>query len=178
MDVTKLIKNFHALLKSSLPFLRSAGVTVGDDEWDAFAELAFQVTVHSPIERKLGKPITGQYGAWPELTSQKYQINAKAEAGATALIGYARTAPGGLIEARYENGKNLLHPVDLIFREFSHPFKSTEDSEWLEYVLGEVLKTEQLDPKVRALICVPVERCRFTLEAIEFPESPGRPTLR
>lgn len=160
-----LLKNFHEFLKSSLPYLRHAEVTVGSDEWDEFTEATFQLMVLSPVEESLGVSIDWTYETWPsEDSGARIGLKILGEEEIWSAVENrelsAKPSEYKAMRFAYKAAKPPVEPI--LFRGFSHPWMDpSESDDWLDYVEGEVLtgKTSPRGEKCR--ICVPLQRCQF-----------------
>lgn len=161
MTVTDLIRNFHGLLEVCLPFLCRAGVTVGDDEWDDFVETAFQATVCAPLETSSDQVISWRYGTWCPLDTCQGQVLVTADIEDAILIGELDSGSEE-IKVRYSERQYPGASVKFAFREFAHPLLEVGTTEWMSYVLGEVVDTGTF-LAVGTRVCVPLRRCEFKL---------------
>jgi len=159
MTLTALLINFHDLLRGSAPFLFRVGITVGDDEWDDFVELAFQIAVCAPIERELGRSLDWTYGMWGQNEQFGTQIQATVTADTPILIGESESK-GNPRSIRYREIK--FPGLRFAFREFSHPLEEPGSVASMAHALGEVT-TNELGMSAGTHICVPINVCDFGL---------------
>lgn len=160
MTTTELFRNFHVLMTSCLPPLLKAGVSVGDDEWDDFVELLFEITVCIPVERNTGQKIHWRYGCWDGDRGPRTQIQVRAMCDGTFLIGKTQTEEGGAISVVYGTQQLEGDSVVFMFRQLGHPFKNQQDSDWLDYVQGELVDTGGILP-AGTQVCMPIDDCEF-----------------
>lgn len=161
--VTKIMLNFQKFLESSLPFLAKAGVSQGDDDWDDFSELAFEILVDEPLRSQYGRHAKWKYEAiWSGNESKVSQIWATTQSAESLLLGREEGEKLGC-RVPWEEKPCPKTPVRFEFWGFNHPFKEEGVMDWVRSVEGIVTDENQIYP-IGTIICAPLESCKFSVE--------------
>ena len=161
MRTTEILLNFRDLLAGAIGPLSQAGVTVGDEEWDDFVELTFEIAVSLPIERQTGHRIKRRYECWGHSAEPTPRIEVVLkEQLETLLIGVQ--APGDFPTYPYTQQAPKPEYQTFVFRQFGHPFEVQGSKAWMDSVWGE-FPPDAAEEAQSKRICVPVQFCEFRL---------------